>query len=259
MATSNIIGQLLESSAVHHEWVQPLSAALQTVDTEYLESLLHDSDWLPGKQKLFAAFQRDLSGCRYILFGESPYPRKESANGIAFYDAAVDKLWSDKGLSKKVNRATSLRNIMKTALVAERLLKADEDGKITQPAIAALDNSRLTQTIDQLFANLQRLGFILFNATPVLHPQRKPAQEARYWSGFVEQLLIQIAQKKTCLPTLILWGQIAQNIEAIPVVKGFPRLRSEHPYNISFIHNPDMQQLFKSLKLLSGFYKHNHK
>ena len=87
-------------------------------------------NWLPGRDHLFAAFQRDLVNCRYILIGESPYPRRQSANGIAFYDAAVDQLWSDKGLSKAVNRATSLRNIIKTALLAQGLIEPDADGKI---------------------------------------------------------------------------------------------------------------------------------
>ena len=114
--TEDIISQLLKSSAVHKEWIKPLTNALLTVDSAYLQKLTEEPHWLPGSAKIFAAFQRDPSHCEYILFGESPYPRAESANGIAFYDAAVTDLWSDTGLSKGVNKATSLRNIMKTAL-----------------------------------------------------------------------------------------------------------------------------------------------
>ncbi len=87
---------------------------------------------MPGSDQLLAAFKRERSGVRYLLIGESPYPRRESANGIAFYDAAVGSLWSEQGLSKPVNRATSLRNIIKTALLAEGLLDKDADGKIPQ-------------------------------------------------------------------------------------------------------------------------------
>ncbi len=120
---------------------------------------------------------------RYLLIGESPYPRRESANGIAFYDAAVGELWSDRGLSKAVNRATSLRNIVKTALLGEGLLQRDADGKITQDAIARLDKSGLIQTLPELFDNLASAGFLMLNATPVLHPERKPAVEARLLAG----------------------------------------------------------------------------
>ncbi len=251
MSDQATIQQLLSLSSVHEEWIKPLNSALQTVDQDYLQSLINDDQWLPGPHKVFAAFQRDLKNCRYILFGESPYPRKVSANGIAFYDANVTELWSDNGLSKGVNKATSLRNIMKAALLAEGLIKPDGDGKIPQSVIATVDKQYLITTIHQLFTALQKKGFLLFNATPVLHPDRKPVHEARYWSNFVNQLLFEIQQHKQQLPTLILWGQIAQKIEAMPAAKNFPKLISEHPYNISFISNETMLQLFRKLDLLS--------
>ena len=77
--------------------------ALEVVDTDYLSQLIHSRAWLPGIDNLFSAFRRDRLGVRYVLIGESPYPRRESANGIAFYDAAVNELWSETGLSKSVS------------------------------------------------------------------------------------------------------------------------------------------------------------
>ena len=117
------IDTLIKNSGVHDDWQSILHESLLTLDPDYLDSLLRDDDWLPGVDRLLAAFQRDRSGVDYLLIGESPYPRKASANGIAFYDAAVGSLWSKQGLSKAVNRATSLRNIVKTALVAEGHLR----------------------------------------------------------------------------------------------------------------------------------------
>ncbi len=249
MTSAHTIDSLLQASAVHPEWREPLASALQAVDGDYLEQLLAHDHWLPGADKLLRAFQRDRKTCRYILFGESPYPRAASANGIAFYDAAVSDLWSDQGLSTAVNRATSLRNIIKTALLAEGLITADAQGKISQQAIAALDKTRLIENIGQLFDTLQARGFLLFNATPVLHAQRKPAQEARFWRPFMAALLAQLAAEPTP-PTLVLWGKIAEQIRALPKASAFTQLRSEHPYNISFIHNKTMQQLFAELQLL---------
>lgn len=252
MSNQSVIQQLINRSCVHEEWTEPLSTALQTVDPDYLQNLLKNTGWLPGPEKLFAAFQRDLSHCRYILFGESPYPRAESAKGIAFYDAAVTDLWSENGLSKPVNRATSLRNLLKTMLLAEELIQPDSQGKIPQSRIAAVDKSNLIQSINQLFDGLQQEGFLLFNATPVLHPANSPAIEARYWTDFVNQLLVDITHRLQPLPTLLLWGKIAHKLESMPTVAPFPRLCSEHPYNISFIHNPDMLALFSALKLLQA-------
>jgi len=244
------IDTLIKSSGVHDDWRPILRESLLTLDPDYVDSLLRDDDWLPGVDRLLAAFQRDRAGVRYLLIGESPYPRKASANGIAFYDAAVDSLWSKQGLSKAVNRATSLRNLVKTALLAQGLLQRDSGGKITQDSIAQLDKSDLAQTLAELFENLERAGFLMLNATPVLHPQRKPAQEARYWLEFLERLLALLAQSSPQRITLLLWGKIAKLVEAMPASQAYARLVCEHPYNISFIDNPDMQQLFSKLRVL---------
>lgn len=244
------IDTLIQNSGVHDDWRQILAESLSTLETSYLDELLQDSEWLPGVDRLLSAFQRDRSGVRYLLIGESPYPRHESANGIAFYDAAVDGLWSDQGLSKAVNRATSLRNIVKTALVAEGHLHKDADGKITQQAIAELDKRDLVQTLAGLFANLERAGFLMLNATPVLHPGRKPAQEAGYWQEFLERLLTLIAANSAQRITLLLWGKIAKLVADMPASKNYDKLVCEHPYNISFIDNPDMLKLFAEVRVL---------
>ena len=244
------IDTLIKRSGVHDDWRQILIESLSTLDSCYLGDLLQDGEWLPGVDRLLAAFQRDRSGVRYLLIGESPYPRRESANGIAFYDAAVDSLWSDQGLSKAVNRATSLRNIVKTALVAEGRLHKDADGKITQHAIAELDKHDLVQTLAGLFANLERAGFLMLNATPVLHPGRKPTLEARYWQEFLERLLMLIAANSVQRITLLLWGKIAKLVEDMPASENYDKLVCEHPYNISFIDNPDMLKLLAEVRVL---------
>lgn len=241
---------LIRRSGVHEDWRPLLIDALATLEHDYLQALINDDSWLPGIDHLLAAFRRDRDGVRYLLIGESPYPRRESANGIAFYDAAVGSLWSEQGLSKAVNRATSLRNIMKTALLAEGHLHKDNHGKISQQAIAAIDRRGLVETLGEVFDNLQRAGFLMLNATPVLHPQRKPVREARYWQAFLERLLESIAQQAPAQVTLLLWGKIAKLIEAMPASSNYRKLVCEHPYNISFIDNPEMLGLFAELSIL---------
>jgi uracil-DNA glycosylase len=239
--------RLLRQAGVHPEWRDILTRALATLDPGYLQTLLDDRDWLPGPDRLLAAFRRDRSGLRYLLIGESPYPRRESANGIAFYDAAVDSLWSEQGLSKAVNRATSLRNILKTALLAEGLLHQDEDGRVPQALIAAIDKHQLIQSLAELFNNLQQAGFLMLNATPVLHARRKPLLEARHWQAFLAQLLTSIAEQATQPITLLLWGKIARQVDAIPASANYRKLVCEHPYNLSFIDNPGMRALFAEI------------
>ena len=244
------IEALINRSAVHPDWHQILHSAFSSVDPQYLDALTRDPHWLPGIDHLLAAFRRDRQQLRYLLIGESPYPRRESANGIAFYDAAVAGLWSEQGLSKPVNRATSLRNILKTALFAQQLLEKDDAGKVTQTAIAAIDKTGLIQTLPQLFANFERAGFLLLNATPVLHPQRKPQEEAKYWLGFLNQILLLTAQQASRPLTLVLWGKIATVIATLPGGDHFEQMACEHPYNLSFIDNPAMIKLFAELQIL---------
>ena len=208
-----IIDQLLTRSSIDPSWYDILARSIDSMDQIYLSNLQKDPEWLPGIDHLFAAFKNPFGQLRYILIGESPYPRADSANGVAFHDAAVKELWSENGLSKPVNKATSLRNIMKTALLAEGLVEPDSEGKVSQAAIAAIDNSQLTQTADNLFSIWQQRGFLLMNATPVLHDKRKPVQEARYWMPFNQTLLTTIAQKSEHPVTLVLWGKIAATID----------------------------------------------
>jgi uracil-DNA glycosylase len=241
---------LVEQSRVHDSWKSILLDALDSVDGDYLDSLQASRLWLPGTDNLFSAFRSDAKDLKYILIGESPYPRQQSANGIAFYDGAVDSLWSENGLSKPVNRATSMRNLLKTMLVAEGLISPDEEGRISQSMIASLDKSNLVKSMPALFQNWQQAGFLMLNATPVLHNDRKPAQEAKYWFKFLVRLLEQVADTSDSKVTLLLWGKIAETIEPLAVASDYQKIVCEHPYNISFIHNPKMLELFGALHLL---------
>ncbi len=243
--------EFIARANVHEQWKDILIDALQAVDVDYLAGLGQSSDWLPGIDQIFSAFRRDRQNLRYILIGESPYPRIASANGIAFYDAAVDQLWSATGLSKPVNRATSLRNMIKTALLAEGLIEAEADGRISQTRIARVDKSELVQTMEDLFQALQERGFLMLNATPVLHANRKPAYEARYWQGFLARLLESLAPGPGHPLTLVLWGKIAETIESLELSANYQTLKSEHPYNLSFIQNREMQALFREISVLS--------
>ena len=226
----------------HPEWHTILTQSLQTVSTDYLQQLQSSSEnHLPALSSLFAAFSLPLSSTRYILLGESPYPRSQSANGYAFWDAAVGSLWSPTGLSKDVNRATSLRNLIKMLLHARGDLVDD----FSQQAIARLDKSGYVQTASQLFNAFIQRGFLLLNASLVYSEGNIP-YHARQWRPFMHSLLIQLADYNPKLQ-LILFGRIAAQV---PEASLFTGLIAEHPYNISFITNPDVVAFFKPMDLL---------
>jgi uracil-DNA glycosylase len=235
-------------------WHPYLVAGLQAVDRAdplYLPTLAID-DYLPTRARLLAAFAQPIESVRYVLIGEGPYPRAASATGVCFMDGAVDELWSKKGLSKAVNRATSLRNFIKMLLVADGTLRPGQtsgDAMIVAGAQALQPGSVNIQTLPHLQQNLSRNGFLLLNAALVFRAHVPPARDARAWSPFLEVILAALADQPSP-PTLVLWGKIAAQLDSLPGMDRFPRLVAEHPYNLSFIENGSMQKLFGPMQLL---------
>jgi uracil-DNA glycosylase len=241
----------------HPSWRPTLHQALllmQTKSPDYLSNLAQD-DFLPEGQRIFAAFSVPLDQVRYVLVGEGPYPRASSANGYCFMDAAVGSLWSSEakgGLSKPVNRATSLRNFMKMLLLAEGVLSEENLNPTSMAEIsiqARAEGSGMIQTMADLHRNFVSNGFLMLNASLVFRSHVAPSIDAKAWEIFLKSVfdaLSQLSRK----PTVILWGKIADRLSSINSLSHFELARSEHPYNLSFITNKAMQALFAPLALL---------
>ncbi len=227
--------------------------AVAAADPAYLPTLAADH-FLPTRGRIFAAFAQPLDAVRYVLVGEGPYPREESATGVCFMDGAVTELWSPSGLSKPVNRATSLRNFMKMLMVADGLLMPDATGgtavaDVAHRALAA--DSTFIRTLPELQQQLHAHGFLLLNAALVFRPSMPPVREAKAWRPFLEAVLEALAGRAgQTSPTLVLWGKIAAWLDGLAAVSEFPRAVAEHPYNLSFINNREMQALFAPMHLL---------
>ena len=237
-------------SRAHASWQPHLLKGLEAVaraTPDYLPALALDA-YLPTEQRLFAAFALPLQSVRYVLVGEGPYPRAESATGVCFMDGAVGSLWCESGLSKPVNKATSLRNFMKMLLVAEGRLQADDtSGAAMTPVAAAARSDGTIQTLAQLQDNLTGQGFLLLNASLVFRPHVAPVIDARAWLPFLQVVLEALAE---VAPTLVLWGKIAEQLKKLPGTERFPQAVSEHPYNLTFIAHQGMLDLFRPMRLL---------
>lgn len=241
----------------HSSWLPVIEHGLYAVaaaDPRYLPELATDA-YLPTEGRLFAAFSKPLHEVRYVLVGEGPYPRPESATGVCFMDGAVEVLWSEKGLSKEVNRATSLRNFIKMLLVADGAVSEGSTSGDALTEIAARarqPGSEWIHSLTALQANLLRNGFLLLNASLVFRQNVPPVREARAWQPFFLTVLEALARRENPdqLPVLVLWGKVARQLRTIEMTSHFPQAISEHPYNLSFIKNRRMQQLFGPMHLL---------
>ena len=244
----------------HPSWHATLVRGLEAVaaaDPPYLDALAQDS-YLPTELRLFAAFALPLDAVRYVLVGEGPYPRAASATGVCFMDGAVGSLWSEEpggGLSKPVNRATSLRNFMKMLLVADGQLQLENTAGEAMAAVSARARSGAGShilTLADMQNKLTAHGFLLLNASLVFRSHVAPAKDAKAWLPFFETVMAGLAAQAGKVPTMVLWGKIAELLSKLPVMKEFPQITAEHPYNLSFIGNRDMHQLFQPMQLLKG-------
>lgn len=242
----------------HPSWQPHLKNGLDAVhaaNPSYLANL-ERAHFLPTQDRIFAAFSQAIDDVRYVLIGEGPYPREESATGICFMDGGVDVLWSEDGLAKKLNRATSLRNFMKMLLVAEGLL---DEALTTKEAVAKArhlgmqQQPPLIERLAQLQENLFRQGFLLLNASLVFRADVPPAQDAKAWLPFLCVILSALTAKnenRKCEVELVLWGKIAEQVRAMQKSHLFSLIIAEHPYNLSFVTNKSMQAFFKPMQLL---------
>lgn len=252
-------------SAVRPDWRPIVERSLLAMDPVYLVELLRVRTWLPTPpDRMLAAFGTvPLAMTRYILVGESPFPRRQSALGIAFLDGAVADLWSDDGgLSKLVNRATSLRNLIKAMLVAEGRLAA---GFTHKNAVQnAYDTSCHVQTLKEVFENMYYQGVLPVNFTPVLRLaqgargvsedrknavwEHRPAEGA-HWIPFWRTLFESLSTRSE-KPTIVAFGKQAQVVTIMAKRYDFATVSAEHPYNLSFISNPTVLQFLTPLRLL---------
>jgi len=226
---------------IHPSWEGSFHKAYEKLTKEF-KKYLEEGDYLPGKHQVFAAFSKPQTEIKIVLMGESPYPRQESANGFAFWDASVGNLWSEKGLSKAVNRATSLRNIMKMLLNAKGVLQKP----FAAEAIAAISKNNFPQSLDDLFQNMLAEGFLLLNASLTWSPDKPVSWHAKNWYPFIHSLLEDLMQKCPDLE-ILLFGKIAEKFKDLPEQNC---IVAEHPYVLSFIENPKVLAFFKPLNLL---------
>lgn len=235
----------------HPSWRPVLVAGLERMDPAYLAALAADN-YLPTRNRLFDAFALPLDQVRYVLVGEGPYPREQSATGLCFMDGAVGELWCESGLSRQVNRATSLRNFLKMLLVAAGQLSPDaSSGDALAPLAQQARAGGYIATLAELQDRLTGHGFLLLNASLVFRPHVAPAVDARAWLPFLQTVLQALAEQ-AARPKLVLWGKIAEQLKKLPESERFEHICAEHPYNLSFIRNPQMQALFGPMQLLAA-------
>jgi len=226
-------------------WQPLLDEAYASLSQEYRTFLESNTDYFPTKENYFNAFKTlAKEDVKYILFGQDPYPRKHSAGGYAFIDTNVKTLFSSKGLSKEVNKATSLRNFMKMALVASGDLTSEDT---SQEAIVKVDKKQMIDSIDALRQNFEKNGVLLLNTALIFEDKKSSNKHVKAWRSFIQTLLKGLDAEDI---KLILFGSHAKELKKHLPLEKFDSIELEHPYNHTFISNPKALKLFGEMRLL---------
>ena len=234
--------------SVHPSWQNIINLSYNKLSCEYREFLEKDIGYFPSFNNFLNAFKSlPLHDTKYILFGQDPYPREQSAIGYAFIDGDVKEIFGENGLSKKVNRATSLRNFLKMLLVAEESLNEKDCSK---EAIAKIDKSKFITNIMQLKENFEKNGVLLLNTSLIFTDKKSTTIHVKSFLPFMNELLSNLQNREI---KLIMLGNISQVIsKKIPCSNNFKTFEAMHPYNVQFIKDLSVRNFFKPMNLLSN-------
>ncbi|MDR1461417.1 MAG: uracil-DNA glycosylase [Campylobacteraceae bacterium] len=231
---------------VHESWRQIVSNAYNALDSEYRAFLETDKGYFPNFSNFLNAFKTlPKNKTKAILFGQDPYPRENSAIGYAFIDGCVKSIFGDKGLSKEVNRATSLRNFIKMLLLSSDKLTS---ASLTQENIAKLNKSEFINGIMELKDNFEANGILLLNTSLVFVNKDDTPLHVKAFAPFMKTLLSQLSNDQI---ELILFGNIAKEIKKLlPSSHNFTLIQTCHPYNLDFITDEKVLNYFAPMRLL---------
>ena len=243
MPTQEFKDRLLRSA--HCSWVELLFDALENLDTDFLDRLESNTDWLPGPDRCFAAFSVPRCAVTVVWLGESPYPRAESATGLSFYDGQVQNLFRRNG--ELSSMGTSIRNILKAWFVATRRLT---NNNTNQAAIRRMRKNNLIVEMSELFNRGQDHGWLWLNATLSFWPEPNEAQpglslQVCKWLPLVETVLRDASRRRA---RVVLLGKFAEEFAYMvnnPLIAPHPAKRNQ-----DFVRNREIQSFLGEWRCL---------
>ena len=219
---------------VHESWHCLLLDALGRMDGDFLNCLNTDRNWLPGVERCFAAFTIPRDHVQVVRLGESPYPRSESAAGFSFYDAAIDPIFrSDGRLTVEINKATSLRNILKAWFIAIDRLQIN---RTSSNDIRCMNREGLITNLRELFCRGTRAGWLWLNAGLSLRTDDTIPPQIDAWYPLIECILRDVSRRGA---TTVLLGEFSRRFGCLvngpecaphPRVESFVRCENIHVF-----------------------------
>lgn len=205
---------------------EPWLALLQPVIERQAEAASfigpsRDATVVPVRELTFQALKPNPPGrWRVVVFGQNPYPRVESATGIAMFDNSfVD--WNDPAFGK----VTSIRCILKAACMHKHQV---EKGTSTAQLRALLAREKVVDPPGWFQAMLAQ-GVLLLNAalTASSDGAITTARHTKFWKPVVEAIVEEILRAKAGAGEGVVfawWGSHAKALRTL-----VEKLEARHP------------------------------
>ncbi|MBD3226298.1 MAG: hypothetical protein GF313_16335 [Caldithrix sp.] len=170
-----------------------------------LHNFVHGlSNVMPRREYIFHVLTyMNPQDVQCVLYGEDPYPRTSSANGVAFWDEEIQS-WQDK------TNGSALKNILKGLMIAQGL--ATYDTPIADCRHIARQNR--IKSPPQLFRLWLKQGVLLINASMTFSRPGDKKYHFKFWHPFHTALITALNDRQTS-PFYVLWGRKAQYWQAI--------------------------------------------
>lgn len=160
---------------------------------------------------------------KVVVFGQNPYPRPESATGIAMFDNTFHD-WKD----SQFGRVVSIRCIIKAAA----MWKYGIPKKTPIADVRALLKERETVQPPEWFQAMLTQGVLLLNAALTAHSDGSsgPDRHTAFWRPVAERIVEEILKAKQDAPeedrgvVFAWWGAHARSLKQVVV-----RLQKKYP------------------------------
>ncbi|EFC47179.1 predicted protein [Naegleria gruberi] len=174
-------------------------------DAEKFIGTTRSKDVIPKLENTFRALNdmKSVSDCKVVIFGQDPYPREESAIGVAFYDGQIKK-WSDA-------MSPSFRNIIKNVLISADELKTSDKVEALRSKIEKL---KLLPP-PQWFEDTMSQNVLWLNTALTFSGKEKTDldKHTKFWKPIIEGILQVVLKATEKGIVFVLWGGIAKKLK----------------------------------------------
>ena len=224
MSEKNILKEILKPY-----WYEKLSSTiLNNKDYDYF---FNDKDrFFPNLENVFNAVNNiDLENkTKVVVFGQDPYPRKESATGYAFWDGKI-KSWNDR-------LSPSFKNLFKSILISYGLAeKKDNIAKLRKTI-----SDKAIFSPDDFFEKSIKNNIIWLNASFSFEGKAQSLlnKHLKFWKPVVKEI-IKVLLESSDDVIFVFWGKKSLKFQKFIIDTGYKNyhfVENGHPMLENF-HN----------------------